>query len=119
MNTEDLDRVRHALFSLHGGVEKFDQWLTCTADRLVKEKEIPAVMLASFPNLPELPKPNGMVDFILEQLEAIGIWGYRIKREASALEVTELIYNHVIETIPYSEENLQSLFAKYGYPING
>lgn len=124
----DQSQVRHLLdqatinpgqifFLLFGGPEKFDCWLSRIADEAVDPRKTEALNLPpglvppQFADL--MQRPLEVVDFILGNLERLGVWQYEVRRQGQEYLVVDQISGHLIKTRPVSPAALDQLETKY------
>ena len=108
-------------FLMFGGPEKFDFWLSRIADEAVDPRRTQA------PNLPAglvppqfadlMHRPLEVVDFLLGNLERLGVWQYEVRTEGQECLVIDQISAHIIETRPASPDALEQLETKYARKV--
>jgi len=104
-------------FLMFGGPEKFDCWLSRIADEAVDPRKTQA------PNLPPglvppqfadlMHRPLEVVDFILDNLERLGVWQYEVRTEGQECLVIDQITGHIIESLAMGPGVLEQLETKY------
>jgi hypothetical protein len=106
--------MQSVLFSMFGGIEKFDCWLTQIAETLadVNNPRVKPIKLDEkmFPPMVQglMRRPHEVVDGFLEMLEGINTWEYKIKGNGGLSQVIDMVSGHVIE-----EGNESELIKKY------
>ena len=114
---EMRQRTREVVLSVYGGSVKLDCTLTRWADDLadpfkVRPVELPGFIPTGFRSL--MLQPLGVVDLLIEQFDQLGVWSFRMKEIGDQVEIRDPVLGHVVEVVPRTEENLQTLARKYG-----
>jgi len=110
--------MKNQFFKMFGGPEKFDLWLTQTAEILAKPISLPPLVVPfMMPGMFQLDKPHEMLDWLIEQLEQQGVWEYTIRRNYEQYEIIDGISGHIVETISVDEPDLDLFLKKYGIPL--
>lgn len=111
-----LNRAADGIFMLFGGVRKFDVWLTSIADFLAKPGEArpPELQLIGFrTHVPD----KAMVDFILESLDKLSPWGYRVEITRSGDNVRVAVFDetwgHLVELSDHARKTVAEISAEY------
>jgi len=104
-----------SFFSFFGGKQKFDCWMSQTADILSNPNDprVKPVKLSEqhFPlHLQELmKKPHEVLDTLIGNLEMIKAWKFILKNENGEAQVIDEVNNHIVEV-----GNEFELRKKYG-----
>lgn len=126
---ELMERVRGMFLTIFGGKEKFDCWLTKTADELADASNPALRPIQIDPSLiPEefasmMHRPREVVDMVLEKMDSLSVFGYTAKvvkqSETSLAIITDQASGHIIEeaTGPDPESLIGSLVEKYGHNL--
>ena len=119
---EIKNQMANLLITMHGGLVKFDRWLSTSADFLSKQDSIPERFVALFPVMPDMsnsvPHPSEIIDNLINTLEKAKIWEYVIKSNNGTIQVVDRVYNHVMEEVLFTPDNLQSLANKYEVDVD-
>ena len=118
--------IRSIFFSLFGGPDQLDLWLTRIADALADIGN-PGTRLLPLPmaNIPMawqswMHRPGEVVDMLLERLHDLSVWGYTVKiiRRGQGFQamVSDQTSGHLMEAAESSDLDslIQSLAEKYG-----
>lgn len=108
-----LDTARSVMFGMHGGPQKFDCWLTNTAEMMAKST-VNRMQFSSMPFGEKLGKPHEVVDMVLDNLASVDLWFYEVEIQNGVIRVIDPISEHVIEEHPFTQEMFQILESKYG-----
>ena len=123
------EQIAAPFLAMFGGRDKFDCWLSKTADQLA-DADNPAIRPVSldparFPAEFQswMHRPKEVVDYLLEQINLLEIFVYTAKiikqGEAYLANVSDQTSGHVIEEAvsPDSDYLLHSLVEKYGHNL--
>ena len=113
------DDIHSAFFSFFGGKQKFDCWMSQTADILSNPNDprVKPIKLSEqhFPlQLQELMKaPHEVLDTLIGNLEIIKAWEFTLRSDNGESQVIDEVTGHVVEV-----GNEIELSKKYGI-VNG
>jgi len=116
LSSEMVAGMRMVFFSMFGGPQNLDCWLTGMADALVSSGPAPVPLDL----VPEhfrgwMSRPFEVIDHLLEQMHSLWTWKYLIRGAPDGgYEVVDETTGHVVETVIGGPEVVQSLAAKYG-----
>ncbi|MBM4286894.1 MAG: hypothetical protein FJ135_01880 [Deltaproteobacteria bacterium] len=116
MPLEITANLRSLFFTMFGGPEKMDCWLSQGADALAQGSPAPLHLVKAFqafPNIREVSQnPREALDFLLDRLHELHVWDYRLERQGDALRVFDEILGCLLEEAP--AESLETIRARYG-----
>jgi hypothetical protein len=116
LSSEMVTGMRTVFFSMFGGPENLDCWLTGMADALASPQPAPAIP-AQVPDhfRAWMSRPSEVIDHLLEQMHGLWTWKYLIRgTQEGGYEVVDVTTGHVVETVVGRPEVVQWLAAKYG-----
>jgi hypothetical protein len=107
-------QMQGMFFTMFGGAEKFDCWLTQMSETLanINDPQVQPIKLDEkmFPPMIQglMYKPHEVIDTFLELLERSNAWEYQIKTNRTSAQVIDVLSGHIIE-----EGNAVELTEKY------
>lgn len=110
-----VKEARSYFFGMFGGPQKFDCWLTATADILadVDSPQLKPISLDDQvvpPMMQQLMhQPHEVIDILMDYLEQINAWDYAVRRNGNVSQAIDVLSGHVIE-----EGDEVELRHKYG-----
>jgi hypothetical protein len=117
------DGLREAMFSMHGGAIKFDEWLNRIADDMA-DKSNPSLAPIDVPTslIPEqyqniMRDPHNVVDQLISFISNMGIWEYQLKMNGEMVKIIDTTTGHIVEEVPNTEPSLKSISEKYDITI--
>jgi hypothetical protein len=116
LSSEMVAGMRTLFFSMFGGPQNLDCWMTRMADAMASPQSAPV----SLSLVPEhfrawMSRPSEVIDHLLEQMHSLWTWKYCIRSaQDDGYEVIDELTGHVLETVSGGPEVVQSLAAKYG-----
>jgi hypothetical protein len=116
LSPEMVSGMRNLFFSMFGGPENLDCWMTGMADALVSPQPAPVPLdMVPVHFRAWMARPSEVIDHLLEQMHSLWTWKYLIRgAQEGGYEVIDETTGHVVETIAGKPEVVQSLTAKYG-----
>jgi hypothetical protein len=111
-------RIGDTIFSLHGGQQGFDCWISKIADAMATANSPGESEIARLGNLPDKivaisRNPHEVVDTILSLVDRLNLFSYELRRSNGKVEVVDSFSGHIIEELQSDESNLQALAKKY------
>jgi hypothetical protein len=116
LSSEMVTGMQTLFFSMFGGPQNLDCWMTGMADVLASPQPAP-VPTALVPEHFQawMSRPSEVIDHLLEQMHSLWTWKYLIRpAQDGGYEVVDETTGHVVETVAGGPEAVQSLAAKYG-----
>ena len=105
--------IRSMFFSMFGGPDRLDCWISQGADEMAsmgEEMSVAQVLPMPMQNL--VLKPKEVMDTLIDKLHALKVWEYCLKTNGERVKVYDLTSGHLLEEADL--ELLPALQEKYG-----
>ena len=120
---ELVEQTKALIFGSFGGPKKFDVWLNVTADRMAHPNPADVDAFSSensiIPPLYRewLYRPHEVLDYLLDHLNALGAWEYRVGMEGTRIQIVDALCGHVVEEAENTPEETARLSEKYSLGV--